>query len=133
MPSKIVAEETIVVGTPVVLEGASPAGRVFAVFEDNGETGYFYAVEGSDEEIRILDAVHIYNCAAVKDGNIPSVVQIVWSADGLKALLVINRCPHAAFDFEARRGYCRTGFPPPSPEWATGGHAWDDAVLALFR
>lgn len=133
MPPRIVAEDKIVVGEALALEAASPAGRFLAVFEDDGETGYFYAVERAGEELRILDAVHIYNCSAVTDGKVPSVVQLVWSGDGLKALLVINRYPHAAFDFERKRGYCRSGFPPPSPEWSKDGHDWDDSVLALFR
>jgi len=60
-------------------------------------------------------------------------VQLVWSQDGLKAALLVNRYPHAVFDFAARRGYCRTGFPPPVSDWSGHDHAWDDRVLELFK
>jgi hypothetical protein len=77
--------------------------------------------------------MHIYDVAQVVDRDKPSLVQLVWSGDGLKAALVINRYPHAVFDFEARRGFCRTGFPPPNPNWCTNDHAWDDMALELFK
>jgi hypothetical protein len=47
-------------------------------------------------------------------------------------MLTINGRAHAVFDFAAKRGYCRTGFPPPSKRWSAEGHAWDDAALRLF-
>jgi len=133
MESAIYAEEALTVGTGTVVDSWSPQGRYAVVFEDDGETGYFYALGAVGEENPILDALHIYNVDSVADRERPSTLQIVWSADGLKAALVINRYPHAAFDFEARRGYCRTGFPPPNPGWTQHGHEWDDAVLELFK
>jgi hypothetical protein len=36
------------------------------VFEDDGETGYFYAMDLRREE-QIVDAVHIYNVASMVD------------------------------------------------------------------
>jgi hypothetical protein len=133
MPSQVCAEETLVVGEPVVISAKSPTTDFEVAFEDDGDTGYFYAIQQTADEMRFLDAVHIYNAKGVTDGKIPSKVQLVWSEDGLKALLAINRYVHAAFDFAAKRGYCRTGFPPPDKNWSTHGHEWDDAVLALFR
>jgi hypothetical protein len=40
MPAELVAEETITVGQPVVVEGPSPHAPYGVVFEDNGTTGY---------------------------------------------------------------------------------------------
>ena len=80
-----------------------------------------------------MDARHVYNVAQVSDRCIPSVVQIAWSADGLKAALFINKYPRAVIDFAARRSYCRTGFPPPSAQWSAQDAAWDDKVMDLFR
>ncbi len=80
-----------------------------------------------------MDALHIYNVANVTDRAKPSVVQLVWSRDGLKAALLINRYPHAVFDFESRRGYCRTGFPPPDKIWTQHSHEWSDDAQELFR
>jgi len=133
MEFAIYAEEALTVGTETVVDSGSPQGRYVVVFEDDGETGYFYALDAVGEENPILDALHIYNVSSVADREILSTLQIVWSVDGLKAALVINRYPHAAFDFEARRGYCRTGFPPPNTDWTQHGHEWDDAVLELFK
>lgn len=67
------------------------------------------------------------------DKDVPSTVQIMWSEDGLKGMLLINDYPHAVFDFEAKRGYCRTGFSPPNKEWAQYGNEWDDSAQELFK
>lgn len=86
------------------------------VFEDNEETGYFYAVE-RNERLKILDALHIYNVKDVVDKNRPSTLKISWSEDESIALLSINNYYHALFDFKNKAGYCRTGF-PENGSWA---------------
>lgn len=133
MPSAIVAQDTLNVGTPVVIEAKAPASGYVAVFEDDGETGYFYAVDPKDEKNPIKDALHIYNAESVTDRGKPSTVQIIWTQNGKQALLVINRYPHASFDFEKQRGYCRSAFPPPNGAWSKEGHEWKDSVLESFK
>ena len=134
MATKLVAEQEIRVGEPSVVEGASPTPPFVVVFEDDGTTGYLYALDTSRADNPIVDALQIYNVASVTDRHLPSKVQLVWSQDNMKAALLINRYPHAIFDFEARRGYCRTGFPPPSKDgWTQHGHEWDARAEELFR
>ncbi len=132
MPAEVVAEETITVGEAVVVEGPSPRSHYRAVFEDDGETGYFYGLDFSREDQPIVDARHIYNVEQVSDRSTPSVVQIVWSEDGLKAALLINEYPHAVIDFAARRAYCRSAFPPPDEKWSQHDAAWDDDAMDVF-
>ena len=133
MPVKVVAEQEICVGDPVVVEGESPTPPYVVVFEDDGDTGYFYALDTSRTDNPIVDALHIYDAGAVRDRDVPSMVQIAWSADDLKAVLLINKYPHAIFDFAAQRGYCRSGFPPPADDgWTQHGHEWDEKAEALF-
>lgn len=91
----------------------APVGDNSVVFEDDGDTGYFYAVERCGEDLKILDAVQIYAVRNVVDREIPSELDVVWTPGGQQAALYLNGYPHAVFDFNARRGYCRTGFPPP--------------------
>jgi hypothetical protein len=134
MPAQLVAEQTITVGQPTVIKGLSPSAHYGVTFEDNGQTGYFYALDFSRVDNQLVDALHIYNVEQVVDRDKPSVVQLAWSPDGLKAVLLINGHPHAVFDFDARRGYCRTGFPPPPyPHWTEHDHAWDDRAVDVFR
>jgi hypothetical protein len=104
------------------------------VFEDDEETGYFYALDMSAEGNQIQDALHIYDVMSISDREKPSVVKIGWSTDCQKAILLINDHPHAVFDFEAKQGYCRSGFPPPkrSGSWSAAGHDWNDAATQLF-
>lgn len=128
----IYAETKFTVGTETVLESGSPRNSFMVVFEDDGDTGYLYGLDISREGNPILDALHIYNVTNVTDKHLPSEVKIVWSGDGNKALLLINDYPHAAFDFEAKRGYCRTNFPPPDKNWTKYSHEWSDDVLSLF-
>ncbi len=128
------ARETLRVGAPVIVTCQSEDQPLATVFEDDGETGYFYALELRHER-QIVDAVHIYNVDAVLDRNRDSEVEILWSADNLRSLLLIDGYPHAVFDFSAKRGYCRTGFPTTatrgSDAWQR--HEWADSLVDLFR
>lgn len=134
MPIHVTAIDTLQVGEPIVIEGPAPAGPYSAVFEDDAETGYFYALDTSRNDGPIEDALHIYNVANVSDRSLPSEVKIGWSQCHSKAVLLINGYPHAVFDFAAQRGYSRSGFPPPDPDspWGRHPHDWDDAATELF-
>ncbi|TBO27131.1 DUF2251 domain-containing protein [Aquabacterium lacunae] len=134
MPIQVTAEQELIVGESTVVAGDAPESPFVAVFEDDGQTGYFYALDTSIDGQQIQDAMHIYNVADVADRAKPSTIKIGWSTDSHKTVLLINGYPHAVFDFEARRGYCRTGFPPAPSNgtWSTSGHAWDESCIALF-
>lgn len=122
----------------------SPYG---VVFEDDGQTAYFYAVEKDKEgeSLRVLDALHIretgiepeeaedeapepiadvYSAAAPAEPPAatqkPSRLQIVWSRDWMKSALVIDGLCHALFDFIAHGGYNINEFPPPNEFWTQG-------------
>ncbi len=132
MGSYVTVEQTIEIGKEVVIEGPSPSTHFCVVFEDDGETGYLYALDLSRRDDPILDALHIYDVIAVADKDIPSQVQITWSGDGLKAALLINRYPHAVCDFAAKRSYCRSGFPKGLSRWGNHSRDWDDKAMELF-
>ncbi|MCO8161822.1 DUF2251 domain-containing protein [Pseudomonas sp. 21LCFQ010] len=133
MPIYLAAESELMIGQDLVLEGPAHEGSLVAVFEDDGTTGYFYALDTDTEGNPIQDALHIYDVEDVIDRDKPSVVRIGWSMDHRKALLLINGNPHAVFDFDNKQGYCRTGFPPPINRiWSKNGHDWRDDVLGLF-
>jgi hypothetical protein len=123
-------EHVLHVGQPVVLRSQAPTGRFGVVFEDDGETGYFYATQLSRwlRRTTVLDALALYNVDAVKDRALPHQLTICWSPDGLHAALLINGFPHAAFDFQSRRAGCMTAFPPPF-EWCQGTHEWRPALV----
>ena len=129
----LMAEEQFQPGQPVTVMGPSHCTPYSAVFEDDGDTGYFYGLDSRLADRPILDALHVYNVRNVADRNKPSVAQVVWSADGLRVALFINDYAHAAFDFVKKRGYCRTGFPPPTPAFSADGHEWSDEVLQFFE
>jgi hypothetical protein len=107
------------------------------VFQDDGETGYFYALDLTKSDDQIVDALHIYNVGSVTDRHLPSTLCIIWSEDGTKAALLINGYAHAVFDFSARRGFCRTNFPKfadRSPHgWQSSDHSWSDQAVAWLR
>ena len=120
--------ETLYVGDPLTLRSRAPTGPFGVVFEDDGETGYLYGIDSRAED-SILDSLCVYNAAQVKDRELPSLLEIRWSGDGSRAVLFLNGYAHAGFDFALRRGYCRTNY-PPSSDWSSAGHAWNDDVLA---
>jgi len=124
------------VGRKEMFQADSPAGRFSVFFEDDGETGHFYALDQQrGPENPIVDAVHIYNVGNVQDADRPSELSIVWSVDGEKCALLINDYPHAAFDFAAKRGYCRTNFPnfEDTGTWFGASHEWSDEAVAWLR
>ncbi|GFM64283.1 DUF2251 domain-containing protein [Pseudomonas cichorii] len=133
MPIYLAAESELHVGQGSVTEAPAAEGTHIVVFEDDEGTGYFYALDTAVEGNPIQDALHIYNAEDVSDKEKPSSVKIGWSMDHSKAVLLINDYPHAIFDFTAKQGYCRTGFPPAVGNgWSERGHEWDDAALELF-
>ena len=135
MPLKIVARATLHVGQPLVVDADSPAGRYAAVFEDDGRSGLFYAIDTDVEDASpVQDALLVYVAADVTDAALDSTLEIGWSDDGRKALLLINDQPHAAFDFERRQGWCLTGLPEAAlnKAWSKAARQWSEDVEALF-
>jgi hypothetical protein len=130
--ASVVTNETVRVGEAIVVPSSSALGRYQAVFEDDGATGYFYALDTAQAGNPIVDALHIYNVDSVADRDQPSQLHIVWSTDGLKAALFLNSFPHAVYNFEAQRGCCRSGFPPAAGP-AGDSHHWDDSQMDHFQ
>jgi len=125
--------ENLNVGQETFIESCPTTGDNAVVFEDNRETGYLYAIERTaGEELKILDAVNIYDVANVTDKNIPSEVKIFWNDDFDKAGLVINDYCHAIMDFKNRIGLCRTGFPHASQTWPKGRVILTDVEVETF-
>ena len=119
------------------IESFSPENSFGVVFEDDGETGYFYAVEKDKDGtgLRILDALHIYEVEedpAVQEGGSPSKLLIVWSRDWMKCALVIGGYCQALFDFEAQGGYNINEFPPPNDIWTKGGRKLTDELVQRY-
>jgi hypothetical protein len=128
------------------LASDSPTVPWTVVFEDEGVTGYFYACDRSQQghDQSILDAMSTYSVSALaaSDAKLARptaerIATVVWSRDGLKAVLYLDGAAQALFDFGARRGYCRMNFPnflgDESDVWNRSSHAWSDAALAEFE
>jgi hypothetical protein len=129
------------VGTPAAIESESSLGTAAVVFEDDGETGYLYAVDRStnardlsgNRTYRIVDAVHIYD--ATEPQSKPVMAELLWSANGKCAALKLGAEILAVIDFAEKRAWCRSGFGAPSQE--SGGwhadHSWDANALARIE
>ena len=130
--SILAAKQTITVGDPVVIEADTPDDLRGVVFEDDGETGYFYARDYSVPDQLFVDALHIYSVEGVNDKDIPSEIHIMWTSDHMKAVLIINRYPHAVFDFVKKCGYSRDQFPEPDAKTGWTHEPWDDSLRNEF-
>ena len=108
-------EQSFTIGQDTFVDSTVENGNA-VVFEDNEETGYFYAISKNDK-LTILDALHIYNVEDVLNKEKTSIIKILWTKDMTKALLAINSYYHAIFDFNAKGGYCRNGFPSANNHW----------------
>ncbi len=109
-------EEDFYVGQDTFFDSISPTIPFGVVFEDDLTTGYFYAVD-LNSDLKMLDALHIYDVENVIDKHKQSKLQITWTDDGLVASLLINDFCHAIFDFESKAGYCRNAFPETRSDW----------------
>ena len=129
----IYKEQTCTVGQDIYIDSAVENGNT-VVFEDNEETGYFYAID-LNHDLEILDALHIYDVANVVDKNKPSLIKILWTEDLSKAVLSINNYYHAVFDFKVRAGYCRSGFPNSNSSWTLVDERFltDELLGKLFQ
>lgn len=130
MKPTLAAKGTITVGVEAFIDSVSPSSEHGVVFEDDGSTGYFYALDLKKKENQIEDAIHIYNVEGVTDKDIPSEVHIMWSPNGQLASLIINRYPHAAFDFSNRKTYSRSCFPDSMTDWER--IPWTDDIRQHF-
>ena len=125
-------------GEDLFAESFSPESPYGVVFEDDGQTAYFYAVEKDKEGtgLRVLDALHILETGIEPEegeeapepitdvpaaaAQKPAKLQIVWSRDWMKSALVIDGLCHALFDFIAHGGHNINEFPPPNELWTQG-------------
>ena len=121
------------------LSSNSPAVPWTVVFEDEGPAGYFYACDRSREtqEESILDAMLIYNGAALDDRERERLVSVQWSRNGLQAMLYLDGNAQALADFASRQSFCRSNFPNFLEEqgqaWRKTSHAWDEEAAARFE
>jgi hypothetical protein len=155
MNGYLMQEQAFVRGTDTFIESFSQENKHGVVFEDDGETGYFYAVERDAEGqgLRVLDALHIYEVEEAGPGEAAggaeadpeagkgkpgadrsaeapsSKLQIVWSRDWEKCALVIDGFCHAIYDFIARGGYNINEFPPPNEIWTQGERKLSDELI----
>lgn len=115
----MMGEARIQPGRPVRIESRSPSAPFLAVFEDDGETGYFYALtSGTDQGPTILDAVQVYVAPQPPGGDVAdTLLRLVWSPDGERCGVLLDGELQAVFDFRARIGAARSGFPPPPSGW----------------
>ena len=126
--------QAVRIGSKFVLQEDSPSRLSTVVFEDDGETGYFYALAPtSSGELELLDALHIYNAEAdLRDTDIR--LELLWDEQGTRAGLRINASLWAAFDFDSETGWSRSNFPPPAGRWQMAGARpdWSDEIIKLF-
>lgn len=131
----LLREQALTPGTDTFIECVSEENNFAVVFEDDTDTGYFYALELDPEKgtQRILDALHIYQ---VEEEEKPAagMLQIIWSTDWLKCALVINNKCQAVFDFENQAGYNRSEFPPPNETWTKQERTLrEDVIKEMFK
>ena len=135
MRGYLLRDQPVIPGTDTFVECVSEENNYAVVFEDDTDTGYFYALEMDVQtgNQRILDALHIYQVG--EDDTPPAgILKIIWSTDWLKCALVIDNKCHAVFDFENQAGYNRSEFPPPNETWTKGGRELrEEVILELFK
>ena len=124
--------ETLNVGTECIFESDSKDGRRGVVFEDDGDTGYFYARDYSVPEHLFVDALHVYTTKHVSDKHMPSKLVIIWSDDWKHAALLINQVPHAVFDFDEKIGYSQDCFPEPDPNTGWSHAEMNPSIRQMF-
>ncbi len=125
------AELQFLVGTPeTLLDSTNTADNAGVIFQDDGTTGYFYAIQPGTE-LLLLDALHVYDVASVADREKPVTAQVFWNAEETAAAFIINGYCHALYDFQRQAGFCRNAFPPKA-EQALPRELTDELVEQYF-
>jgi len=115
-----------------VIESNSPAGVFGVVFEDDGATGRFHAIDVTKPD-RPLDTLDVYSVSQIPKRDKQPALVIIWSTDGQSALLMVGGIPQAAFNFATKHGFCMFNSPAPNAAWTKFSHKWDFAALAPFQ
>lgn len=106
-------EDDLYIGTAKQVGSTSMEQPQFSVmFEDDGDSGYFYAIDTRKAQA-VVDAVFVYNVTAVEQPQLMRKLEICWANSGTMAFLFINDYPHAAFDFNRLIGYNHSKYPEP--------------------
>ena len=134
MKGYLLREQAFTAGEDTFIDCRASENNFAVVFEDDTDTGYFYAVEVEPEtgKQNILDALHIYNLEEVPEKQRAGKIRIFWSTDWQRCALIINDYCHAIFDFENHGGYCRNEFPPPNSFWTNGDRTLTNEMVVAF-
>lgn len=87
--------------------------QLVVMFEDDGETGCFYAMDLDQKAQPVVDCLLVYRVSDIEANTLPEPrrLEICWSENGLQAFLLINGYPHAVFDFRQFVGYNHSQLP----------------------
>ncbi len=121
-------------GRHASIRSTSPTKDKEVRLDDYGEKAFWFAIGGSAElgKLELLDALPVYVQAAGHDQVV--TVDIRWSADGLKSVLLVNGQAEAVFDFENEFGMCRMDRPYTEDlPWSGHGKKWNEAILKDFE
>lgn len=125
-------ETTIRVGVETAVESDTADGTLGVVFEDDGNTGYFYARDYRVTETLFVDALHIYNVGEMTDLERSVQLKIIWTRDFAAAALLFDQQPQAVFHFGRRCGYAADPFPKPDAKSSWNHSAMDLSIRELF-
>lgn len=108
-----------------------PDVRLSCVFEDDGRTGYLYALiyDGSAQPIK--DAVQIYDAEAAANDH-EHELTFVWSASGDQCGLFLDGVLEGFVDFDRKLVSARSNFPAISPWSKEPRAAWRDDFVEYF-
>ncbi len=125
------------VAHPFTFEHSGPYSKSFegsgfgVVFEDDGETGYFYATD--EKHATIFDALHLYNPRDPNRLKAGEKGLIVWNGAYLRAGLFYHERFQAVIDFKNKVSCCRTGFPAKVGSWSLSNHQWKEELTEGLR
>lgn len=134
MKGYLLKEQHIRIGADTYIESFAAENNYGVMFEDDTDTGYFYAGErhSATNELRILDMLHIYDVRSIAEAEKRATLSIIWSTDWLKCALVINSYCHAVFNFSDHSGYNRNAFPPANDIWSGPERKLTDEMVTVI-
>ena len=114
MKGYLLKNEEIKIGNGCFIQSEAAEHAFVVVFEDDKETGYFYAAEkDATGSLSILDMLFVYDAQQADAKEKMAKLSILWSTDWQRCGLILDNTCHAVFDFQNKAGHNITGFPPP--------------------
>jgi hypothetical protein len=129
------ASVPLYIGRSTLVVSLAQAGPYGVVFEDDGVAGLLYGLDRRRGEgvSAVVDYLLIYQVVRGQaEQGVRNQLDVVWTADGRKAALLINSQAYAFYAFDLVVASARSGQPSAQERGYTETHDWQQGLFERY-